>query len=132
MPAQNQSQRAAKSLAEKLINTGQSYELVERISAARVLICFTGLFHHALTIWQADIRTLEDKFSGLPLEHGQHSFRQSIEILENNESYSINIALSLNEVDDAAIKRTIIMVRKYKRLQLGYYEYGEAITFKVD
>jgi len=127
MAEQNQFQQAAKNLVEKLIRSGQAYELVERISSARVLIRFTGPFHHEPVVWQADIRTLRDKFGGIQSGHEQHDFRQSIEIFENNESYSINIALNLNEIDEAAIKRTIIMVRKYKRLHLGYHEYGEAV-----
>ena len=101
-----------------------------------VRIRFTGLFHNTQVIWNANIYTLQNRF-----RHGAQSstyvinelpIKQCIDICENTDSYDIDIALNLSQIDQATIKRTIIMVRKYKRLHLGRHEYGETITFKPD
>lgn len=77
----------------------------------------------------------QNKFSEASLNLGgshlsEMSIRQSIEVSENNNSYAVNIALNLKKIDEAAIERTIIMVRKYKFLHFGCHEYGETVTFK--
>jgi len=128
------SQQNIKALSEKLTAGRRDYELVNRESDACVNICFIGSFNNRQVIWNAKIQTLKNKFSkSLPdLEAGvdEHPLRQSIDISENNEHYAINVALNLRQIDEAAIKRTIIMVRKYKRLHSGCHEYGEAVMFK--
>lgn len=124
---------SSENLSKKPVIDGLEYELVKRISKDCVYIRFTGPFNNSQVLWDAKIHTLEDKSKHrLKAGIGQCSLKQSINISENNNSYNIDIALNLKEIDEAAIKRTIIMIRKYKRLHLGYYEYGEAFTFNLD
>lgn len=54
---------------------------------------------------------------------------QFIEIKEGVEGvYQIRVGLDLAEIDDAVIKKTIIMIRNYKRLVIGKIEFGAAKT----
>jgi len=127
-------QHDVKALSEKLTACRQDYELINRESGTCVNICFIGIFNNRQVVWNANIQTLKNKIReslfNLTTDLDDISIRQSIEVSENNDHYAINVALNLKQIDEAAIKRTIIMVRKYKRLYSGYYEYGEAITFK--
>lgn len=120
------------SLAEK----DMQYELVERQSDCCVKIRFPGVYNGVEVIWNARIQTLQDKLRSNQKDKSSDkeacSLHQSIMISETVQGYSIDIALNLKEIDVAAIKRTIIMIRKYKRLHPGLHEYGEAITYKPD
>jgi len=49
--------------------------------------------------------------------------KQFIDIEIEGKVYKVTVALNLKQFDQAAVERTIIMVRKYKRLQLGRHEY---------
>jgi len=133
MQENNRFTQAAKTLSERLIIDGLEYELVKRISDDCVYIRFTGPFNDAQVVWNAKIQTLQAKFrhhkNDVEAGIDQTSFKQSIDISEKDNSYNIDIALNLKEIDEAAIKRTIIMIRKYKRLHPGHHEYGEAMTF---
>jgi hypothetical protein len=136
MQENHSSQQAVKALAEKLMEVGCDFELLNRESDACISIRFVGPFNNRQVIWNATIRTLQDKFSEATAApttgFAKKCFKQSINISENNEYYAIEIALNLRQIDEAAIKRTIIMIRKYKRLHIGCHEYGEAVTFKTD
>lgn len=117
------------------MNNNSDHELIERISPESVRVRFEGVFDNESVIWNAHIRTLQDKFHNIQGDVWQNTdvfaMRQSIDISENAAGYIIEIVLNLAEIDEAAIKRTIIMVRKYKRLHLGFHEYGEVVTFKL-
>jgi len=130
------SQQDIKSLSEKLTLSGRDYELLNKESTACVNIRFIGAFNNRHVVWNAKIQTLKNKFNArlqsLAAGTEEHQLRQSIDISQNNDHYAINIALNLQQIDEAAIKRTIIMIRKYKRLHSGCHEYGETITFKTD
>lgn len=123
-------------LLEKLKGTGQDYELLERISDESVAIRFVGRFNDMQVVWDARITTLQYKCRETQSDVAHIGepcrLRQSIDICENSDGYNIDIALNLARIDEAAIKRTIIMIRKYKRLHIGHHEYGEAITLKPD
>ena len=52
-----------------------------------------------------------------------------IEIIEADEGiYSLNVGLDLKTIDEAVIKKTIIMIRNYKRLRIGRIEFGSMHT----
>ena len=129
-------QQAVKALSEKLKVDKSDFELINRESDVCVSIRFIGSFNNRQVIWNAKIHTLQNKFreSIAAAEPGstEQTLRQSIDISKENEDYGIEVALNLREINEAVIKRTIIMIRKYKRLHSGCHEYGESVMFKTD
>ena len=114
----------------------EEYRIIERISDQSVKLEFAGVFEGKEITWDARIKTLSACYLDLQGRefNSQHpvELRQFIEIRECNQSYHAEIGLNLKQIDEPAIKRTIIMMRKYKRLHLGRHEYGEAISFEAE
>lgn len=123
----------AEELAAELAQSGEDYRLLQRFSPTSVHLQFTGVFQQQLVVWDAVIQTLDDYFNhslAVKLVPGQSvQLKQFIEIKPDENVLHLQIALNLTEIDDAAIKRSIIMIRNYKRLHIGRHEYGEAHTY---
>ncbi len=122
-------EQAAQALDDSLRVTGKDYQVLDMISPAQCRIKFTGLFDKHHVVWEACIRTMQDYANDIKQVIGapQVSLRQFIEIEQGEGCYRALIVLKLKEIDAAAIGRTIIMIRKYKRLHLGRHEYGETV-----
>jgi len=93
------------------------------------------MFEGKEVVWGANIKTLYacylERKSAISDEHAQ-KLHQFIDIKLCNKTYQVEIGLNLKQIDEPAIKRAIIMMRKYKRLHFGRHEYGEAIQFKSE
>lgn len=126
---QLQQHQMAEKIAAELATSGDDYRLLHRQSATSVHIQFSGVFQQQTVIWDAVIQTLDDYFNhqlAAKLAPGQSvDLKQFIEIKPGANLLQLQIALNLAEIDDAAIKRSIIMIRKYKRLHVGRHEYGD-------
>ena len=123
--------QTAKSLEQQLHHAGETYQLIESDSESRCRVQFVGQFNQQSVVWDVTIRTLQDyieEFGQTGNVHGQ-VFRQFIEIEPSDSCFRAQVVLKLDRIDHAAIGRTIIMFRKYKRLHLGRHEYGEPVTF---
>lgn len=119
----------------KTDNRKIEYKLLNRHSAAHVEVEFGGTLHRLPVIWHADIRTLKDYSLTELAEPTTNSIIQAqpfIDITIQDNIYRLTVALNLPVIDDAAILRTIIMIRQYKRLQPGRHYYGEISTFRFD
>jgi hypothetical protein len=127
---QLQQRQVAEKLAAELAASGDAFRLLHRHSPESVHIQFTGLFQQQPVVWDAIIQTLGHYFKHTvkdKLEPGQSVYlKQFIEIKPGVNLLQLQIALNLAEIDDAAIKRSIIMIRNYKRLHVGRHEYGDA------
>lgn len=126
---QLQQRQVAEKLAAELAASGAEFRLLHRHSPESVHIQFTGLFQQQPVVWDAIIQTLDHYFKHTfkdTLEPGQCvPLKQFIEIAPRSNDLHLQIGLNLDEIDDAAIKRSIIMIRKYKRLHVGRHEYGD-------
>ena len=115
------------------MNKSLEYEVLDHSSTASVSIRFMSVFNHQQIVWNAHIHTLQDKFNRNQYDKKQYAIdgglKQSIEISGSADSYNIEITLNLSEINAAAIKRTMIMIRKYKNLHLGSHYFGEVVTF---
>jgi len=88
-------------------------------------IRFIGLFASRPVIWDAKIMTLAH--ADAVIEDNRHTpaTHQFIDIdTEGNDIRGIRIGLSLERIDMPTILKTIIMVRKYKRLHTGYHAFN--------
>ncbi|MGB5259961.1 MAG: hypothetical protein WBO34_05490 [Gammaproteobacteria bacterium] len=90
-----------------------------------VHIRFIGNFADRPVIWDATIMTLE--YWHTTGGHDQHFHRDSqfIEIDAGaGDLRTIRIGLQLERIDEQAILKTLIMIRKYKRLHIGRHEFS--------
>lgn len=111
----------------------EAYKIINRDSDQSVRLEFTGVFEGKEIVWDASIKTLYACFlerqASATASMSVAKLHQFIDIKYFNNVYQVEIGLNLKQIDEPAIKRAIIMMRKYKRLHLGRHEYGEAITF---
>ena len=42
-------------------------------------------------------------------------------------AFALEVGLGLVAIDEPALKKTLIMIRNFKRLELGRHEWGEAL-----
>lgn len=108
-------------LQRRLIENQCDYLLQDVLPANRVRLVFAGPFKDEPVVWNACIETIE--------AYSQHHRvgadpQQFIDIRRENDAYWIHIGLNLQQIDQAVIERSIIMVRNYKRLSEGRHEYG--------
>lgn len=90
----------------------EDFELLVPITATRAEFSFSGEFQGKPALW------LEAQPSG-------YSDQQSIEISsENPGEYVAEVRLNITQVDLPAIRKTILMMRNYKRLRLGRHEFA--------
>lgn len=114
----------------------EEFKIIHRESEQSVRLTFNGVFGGREVVWDARIKTLSTCYlqqtAAMTGNKQVQKLRQFIDIKFCNGEYQVNIGLNLTQIDEPAIKRTIIMMRKYKRLHLGRHEYGEAIQFDVE
>jgi hypothetical protein len=96
---------------------------------------FAGRFEGRQVFWQCQLQCL----ASVAQASRQTSQRQFIEILPCSESQQkekptlrIRVGLNVPEINPGVIEKTIIMIRNYKRLQIGRHEYGESFEFSLD
>lgn len=107
---------------------GKTYELIGIDGTQHAHFRFSGNFAQKTVIWDAHLYTLAYYFNQVVKSSQPQSARQFIEVGELTESgRRIQIALNVPVIDESTIVKTIIMVRQYKRLASGRYEYGETI-----
>ena len=115
--------------ATHLLAQGKSYQLIkcERDQYAHFRFC--GKFLQQDVIWDAHLYTLAYYFNKVVETCRPPQVRQFIDVGELTATgRCIRIALHLPAIDEPAIIKTMIMVRQYKRLASGHYEYGETIN----
>ena len=120
--------------ARLLEDRSADYILDQRMSDEHCLIQFIGAFDGHPVVWHARIQTLKNYASGLgntrtPCDSVK--LQQFIEITQEHDTYKVHVGLNLPQIDERTILRTIIMIRKYKRLRMGRHEFGELVEFQL-
>lgn len=108
-----------------LTDSGQSYHVVERKTAGHVKVAYVGEFQQQPVIWQVQIWSIP----AFRKEYGpRRAMRQFIQIEQGDDCHlEAQVILNRENIREADILATMIMLRKYKRLALGRHEYGEFI-----
>lgn len=87
------------------------YETAARHGNGSVDIRFTGPFEGREVVWAARIEVTSET--------------QFIEIGDPDGAvFPLRIGLNLAVIDDPALAKAVVMVRQYKRLRRGRYEFG--------
>jgi hypothetical protein len=109
-----------------LAERGTDYILVSQSGSDRAHIRFLGVFENSPVIWDATIRALAHGRPGNACVKTDAQ-RQYLEIAPHGFPLrGIAVGLNIATIDHAALLKTIIMIRKYKRLHSGRHEFGSA------
>ena len=101
------------------------YTLIHQDNPGSVQLEFTGTFNQSAVIWHTHFITLRSYLENNPKLKEQKQF---IEISESSHGkMNLTVALNVPEITQQSISKMIIMIRQYRKLQLGIHEYGEAL-----
>jgi len=113
---------------QELVKSGKNYLALTPIPALKAHIQFVGKLQEQEVLWDTTIQTYASHLtenppakSSKPLEI--RSFMQ-VEPPKDGVS-ALKIVLAVPMIDEPTIKKTIIMIRCYKRLRVGYHEFGK-------
>jgi hypothetical protein len=110
-----------------LVRSGQDFIYTGEPAEDRAGIRFLGTFEGAEVIWDATVMTLARYNTQQAMENKPAAQRQFIDIARTgNTLRRIVIGLELENIDTPALLKTIIMIRKYKRLHTGRHEFEGA------
>jgi hypothetical protein len=109
---------------------GIRYNLLAPPESSQARFAFTGRLQNQEIIWDTTLVTLAHYHAEQP-ESAQPMERTAfLEIGgETAHGRAIRVALDIPMIDEAAILRTIIMIRNYKRLHPGRHEFGVPRVF---
>lgn len=100
------------------------------LAAHQARFSFAGRFQNQDVLWDTTLVTLAH------YHHEQPSAPQALERFpfleigaETATGRVLRVALDIEQIDEPAILRTIIMIRQYKRLHEGRHEFGVARVF---
>jgi len=100
---------------------GGDYLLDGNVPDNIVWLRFSGRFAGQEVVWNACIRTMKE----YALHHQTtEDPKQYIDISYEKGVHWLEVGLNVDVIDKTTIEATIIMIRNYKRLNLGRHEYG--------
>lgn len=118
---------AIETFRAELERTGQAYRLTARPAGDCAMLQFTGRFQGRDVIWNATVTTLARHNRQHAGSSGPLARRQFIDIAPGDGTVrDIVVGLDLATIDHPVLLKTIIMIRKYKRLHAGRHEFGGA------
>jgi hypothetical protein len=95
---------------------GEEYQLIDRTGDGQVHIRFSGNFAGTDILWDATIQA----------QGKDHPGAQYIDIATTGHPLRrILIGLNVDRLDRATLLKTIIMIRKYRRLHCGRHEFSK-------
>ncbi|KPJ95044.1 MAG: hypothetical protein AMJ53_03695 [Gammaproteobacteria bacterium SG8_11] len=117
------------SFKRELTKSGMSFLALSPLPALKAHVQFIGKLNEQEVLWDATIQTLASYLAENPQAIPSkktldvRSFMQ-VEPPENGVSL-LKVVLAVPLIDEPTIKKTIIMIRCYKRLKVGYHEFGK-------
>lgn len=112
---------------------GNDYICNTRLPDTVVSVSFTGLFQGKVIMWNMTLTALKHQSNAasqqVTVNKSESGNRPFIEITAGREGvFPLNVGLDLAVIDETVIKKTIIMIRNYKRLAIGRIEFGSMHT----
>jgi hypothetical protein len=117
------------SIKRELTKSGKNFLALTPIPALKVRIKFFGKLQEQEVLWDATIQTLASYLGeNPPAKTAKKSLevRSFMQVEPPQDGVSaLNVVLAVPLIDEPTIKKTIIMIRCYKRLKVGYHEFGK-------
>ncbi len=116
----------------QLEKQGRDFICHSRLPSASV-VAFVGVFQGQTVLWNMTLATLAHyrQVSAIDAPHIKQEIYRCpfIEIRDGVEGvYPIAVGLDLAMIDEPAIRKSIIMIRNYKRLLIGKIEFCASNT----
>ena len=113
---------------QHLASHRQQYELLSPLGETCCHLRFTGPFQGRPELWDAYLQSLSYYVSNVVPR--PPTARQFIEVGDPGElGRLIRIGLNVPVIDEPVVLKSLIMIRQYKRLAPGRYEFGELLHF---
>jgi hypothetical protein len=127
MPAQQ-----VENFKVQIANLGTDFVCLTPLPATLANISFLGPFQGQVVLWNMTLATLshwQQHGSDTPISGSEFFNSPFIEIAEVAEAvFQLRVGLELGHIDEPVIRKTIIMIRNYKRLAIGRIEFGSMHT----
>ncbi len=108
-----------------LYSSGQDFIYNGEQAAGCARIRFTGTYQGTTVVWDVTVMTLAFYNAHQARNNKPAAHRQFIDIAQtDNTLRKIEIGLELEIIDTPTLLKTMVMVRKYKRLRAGRREFG--------
>lgn len=109
-----------------MTNIQDDFKIISQTNKGYCHLQFRGPFLQKLVKWDAHLSTLSYYISNKQKQGKTVSAcRQFIEISKPCDAlYPLQVGLNIQEINHASIMKFIIMIRQYKNLAYGRYEYG--------
>ncbi len=112
----------------QLALAGADYLCLSALPGTRVRVRFLGPFEGREQLWDMTLCTLDRYWADCGDADRPSHGRLFFEIGEAVDgARSIVVGLSVPSIDEATVRKAIIMVRNYRRLQVGRHEWGEPV-----
>jgi hypothetical protein len=118
-------------MRQRLTRTKDGYFLLSPEPALKVHAEFLGRLQNKDVVWDAIIQTLADyhneHFTGESKDQDRAKLvRSFIDVQPPEDNIAkIHVVLAVPMIDAPTIKKTIIMIRCYKRLRIGRHDFGK-------
>ena len=121
------------SFKSQLQEQGSDYICTALLPDTSASVLFLGHFQGNTVVWNMTVATLAHyrlaEADVIATTESRRFICPFIDIKEEADGgYQLNVGLDLPVIDEAVIKKTIIMIRNYKRLAIGKIEFGTAKT----
>jgi len=127
-----QQQTPVDSLAALLTESGMDYLCLSTLPNSVVRVRFLGRFQDRPVAWNATIYSLrryQEEQRAQNTGASNLTGRPFIDIAPSADgSFQLTVGLNLATIDAPAIKKTIVMVRNYKRLHVGRLEWAPRVA----
>ncbi|MGD8940430.1 MAG: hypothetical protein PVJ72_13680 [Gammaproteobacteria bacterium] len=117
------------SFKRELTKSGKNFLALTPLPALKVRIKFMGKLQDQEVLWDTTIQTLASYLAETPpttVTPKTVEVRSFMQVEPPQDGVStLNVVLAVPLIDEPTIKKTIIMIRCYKRLKVGYHEFGK-------
>ena len=109
---------------------GGDYVILSPLPGKLAHARFLGTFEQREVVWDMHLYTLahhEQERGRVPTADGFMLRGLMIIELASADTYHLEVALNVPVIDEPAIKKTIVMMRNYRKLRLGLRTWGDEI-----
>lgn len=120
------------SFKKKTKKSGEGYLTLGKVPSLKLPLQFTGKLNSQEVLWDAEFQTLASYHNEYLADKSEKERAKEIvsffEVQEPEKQVAkLHVVLATPLIDEPTIKKTIIMIRCYKRLKVGKHVFGKNI-----
>ncbi|WP_455210822.1 hypothetical protein [Kaarinaea lacus] len=117
------------SIKRQLTKSGKNFLVLTPTPALKVHIQFIGKLQEQEVLWDATVQTLASHLAENPPAKTSKNSLEARSFMQVEPAQdgvaALKVVLAVPLIDEPTIKKTIIMIRCYKRLKVGHHEFGK-------